>query len=152
MFENEIYDSAAFTCINGTKLLSLVDKQMKYFEDLTCIMTPKSVARKVKNKKNNYCSESVYEIGFQLNREFIKIIDVCHDDKLRHTLMTHVEIMPVLDNSQKRRNVSFSFSDFSYTFKVNNVYKQKSQKQTFARILGTSMVESYLTGRYKVIT
>ena len=94
-------------CLSGTTILNLVTGEEVDFASIKCKSTPVTSVRKLDEKCVN--NNSLIEIGFEMNKNFVTMMTVCFDDvKL---VPFYCKYSSIVANFGERRSV-FSGSDF----------------------------------------
>lgn len=113
------------------------------FNTITCVSVPTGSARYTKKKCAGTYRE--IEIGFNIDKRFIRHLSVCFDDKLRNSVYSHANLSSSIAGFQvgyPRPN----FLEANYynvtPDTVDGLYSRKNQRRTINRILGLSDTNS----------
>jgi hypothetical protein len=132
------------TCSSGS--IFYVDSNPYSFSDFACINYPYHTAR----KSGHVCydgTKSHIEIGFEVESDFYKIIDICFDDSAFNTLYSNFTLVSGIGGYQSGfPRPSFIQDDFYPGLSVNNLYTKNTQRQTISTILGsTELGDKYIS-------
>jgi len=130
--------TAMATCHFGTTFS--VNFVSYNFSNFACRSYPFPIAR--------YSGSTCYdgtkrhiEIGFQVEADFYKIIDICFDDVLYTTLYVKATIVSGIAGFQVGiREPSFIEDSFFPGMSVDSLYTQKTQRQTISGLLGSTQL------------
>jgi hypothetical protein len=139
--------TALTTCISDTTFF--VNSGFYYFSNFACQSYPSHIAR--------YSGSTCYdgtkrhiEIGYEVESDFYKLIDVCFDDVLYTTLYARAEIVSGIAGYQKSfRRPGFVKDSFYPGMSVDDLYTRLTQKDTISNILGLKPSRNeYINARY----
>jgi hypothetical protein len=129
-------ETALASCISGTSFF--VNLISYNFSDFACKSYPSHVAR--------YSGATCYdgtkrhiEIGFQVESDFYKLIDVCFNDVLYTTLYVQSTVVSgILGNQNGFPRPGFVQDSFFPGMSVDNLYTRNKQRETISRLLGST--------------
>jgi hypothetical protein len=130
--------TAMATCESGTTFLV---KRVPYnFSNFACKSNSSHIAR--------YSGSTCYdgtkrhiEVGFEVESDFYKLIDICFDDVLYTTLYAKATIVSGIAGYQKGfPRPSFIQDSFFPGMSVDNLYTRNTQRQTISGLLGSTLL------------
>jgi hypothetical protein len=130
--------TALATCDSGTRFF--VNSVSYNFSNFACGSYPFHTAR--------YSDIACYdgtkrhiEIGFEVEKDFYKLIDVCFDDFLYTTLYVKATIVSGIAGYQSGfPRPSFIVDSFFPGMPVNTLYTQITQRETISGLLGSTLL------------
>jgi len=130
--------TALATCISGTTFF--VNLVSYNFSNFACRSYPFHTAR--------YSGITCYdgtkrhiEIGFQVESDFYKLIDICFDDILYTTLYARATVVSGIAGFQRGfPRPNFIEGIFFPGMSVNTLYTQITQRETISRLLGSTQL------------
>jgi hypothetical protein len=130
--------TALATCNSGTTFS--VNSVSYDFSNFACKSYPFHTAR--------YSGSTFYdgtkrhiEIGFEVESDFYKLIDICFDDGLYTTLYAKATIVSGIAGYQSGfPRPSFIQDSFFPGMSVDNLYTQNTQRQTISGLLGSTLL------------
>jgi hypothetical protein len=137
--------TAMATCDSGTTFF--VNSVRYNFSNFACTSYPFHTAR--------YSGSTCYdgtkrhiEIGFEVESDFYKLIDVCFDDVLYTTLYAKATIVSGIAGYQRGfPRPSFILDSFYHGMSVNTLYTRSTQRKTISGLLGsTQLGDQYIDG------
>ena len=128
--------TALATCDSGTTFF--VKSDFYSFSNFACRRCPFHTAR--------YSGSTCYdgtkrhiEIGFEVERNFYKLMDICFDDVLYTTLYVKATIVSGIAGYQRGfPRPSFKQDSFFPGMSVNSLYTQITQRETISGLLGST--------------
>lgn len=127
-------------CVSGKTFVST--GRRFNFTTLACAYLPENVARRT----NEYCYENGVrvEIGFLLNNEFLRTIDICRDDKTMMTFWSKYLLTTSINGYQSGfpRPDKWKTGDFYEKFDVEKNYKSSTQINMIAKQIGSTELAS----------
>ena len=128
--------TALATCDSDTSFF--VNSVSYDFSNFACISYPFHTAR----YSNNTCYDGTkrhIEIGFEVESDFYKLIDVCFDDVLYTTLYVQATVVSGIAGYQSGfPRPNFIQDSFYPGMSVDNLYTQNTQLQTISGLLGST--------------
>jgi hypothetical protein len=125
--------TAVATCKSGT--IFYVNSVSYTFSDFACKIYPVHVAR----ASGNTCYDGTkrhIEIGFDVESDFYRLLDICFDDILRTTLYAKATIVSGIAGYQKVfPRTNFTQDTFFPMMSVENLYNRTTQRKTIRDIL-----------------
>lgn len=133
-------------CVNG-KTISSPNANVIGIDKIKCSKPVNSVAKRIPAKKCNHNRNNIIEIGFEAGRNWLRLIEVCHDSNKFETLWVHFEMNPLNDAAQKvvrprnssERSTDFIQDDFYPGVNVDSVYSKEGSEKGLRRILGAQI-------------
>jgi len=126
--------TAMATCISST--IFFVNLASHNFSNFACRSHPFHTARYSGSKCYDGTKRHI-EIGFLVELDFYKLIDICFDDVLRTTLYARATIVSGIAGFQRGfPRPSFIQGIFFPGMQVNNLYTQNTQRETINGLLG----------------
>ncbi|KAJ9590454.1 hypothetical protein L9F63_016513 [Diploptera punctata] len=108
------------------------------FSEFSCKSYPFHTAR----KSGDTCydgTKSHIEIGFEVENDFYKIMDVCFDDSEFNTLYSKFTVVSGIGGYQSGfPRPSFIQGNFYPGLSVDNLYTKNTQRQTISKLLGST--------------
>ncbi|XP_044756892.1 uncharacterized protein LOC123315307 [Coccinella septempunctata] len=120
------------TCLEGDTFLLGNDKIT--IQDLMCTNFPKPSVRRMKKK----CGKSFQqiEIGFSVQKQFVRVFIVCFDPVLQNTFYSHFRLTKWISHSQNAGRISWSNEYYNASSKqIDDAYVQKIQKERINSLL-----------------
>ncbi|XP_055372967.1 uncharacterized protein LOC129606599 [Condylostylus longicornis] len=121
-------------CKGGTSYE--VSGKIYNFTEFICTKTNDYIARPT--TKKCYNNSMIAEIGFEIiNKKFVKLMEICHDEISASTYYVQHNMGPF--NNKYQRNVTrpyFQQGKFFKKLNINKLYTQNEQIKTVGRILG----------------
>lgn len=121
----------------------LHDKIKYSFVDFECYSKlPLNVARRT--EKRCYNDAIVIEVGFEVQDRFLKLFEICHDEKIEQTYYTSYQLLPASPHIESGINrPSFKQGDFFIGKKIDSLYV--NQISIASGILGSeSLANKYI--------
>jgi hypothetical protein len=135
---NLVNRTALATCDSGTRFL--VNSVSYNFSKFACKSYPFHTARYSNSTCYNGTKRHI-EIGFEVEADFYKLIDVCFDDVLYTTLYVNATIVSGIAGYQSGfPRPSFIQDSFFPGMSVDNLYTQNTQRQTISGLLGSTLL------------
>ncbi|KDR18788.1 hypothetical protein L798_06469, partial [Zootermopsis nevadensis] len=129
---------ALATCSSGTTFY--INSIPYSFSDFACRSYPYHTAR----RSGSTChdgTKSHIEIGFEVESDFYKTIDICFDDNVLNTLYSKFTLVSGIGGYQIGfPRPSFLEDDFYPGIPVDNLYTKNTQRQTISNILGSTQL------------
>jgi hypothetical protein len=130
--------TALATCHSGTTFF--VNSVSYNFSNFACRSYPSQIAR----YSGITCydrTKSLIEVGFEVESDFYKLIDICFDDGLYTTLYVKATVVSGIAGYQSGfPSPNFIQDSFFPGMSVDNLYTQNTQLSTISRLLGTSQL------------
>jgi hypothetical protein len=136
--------TALATCSSGTTFyINLIPYS---FSDFACRSYPYHTARRSGSKCYDG-TKSHIEVGFEVESDFYKLIDICFDDTVFNTLYSKFTLVSGIGGYQIGfPRPSFLEDDFYPGISVDNLYTKNTQRQTISNILGsTQLGDTYIS-------
>jgi hypothetical protein len=135
--------TALATCISGTTFF--VNSVSYNFSNFACRSIPFHTERYSGSTCYNGTKRHI-EIGFEVESNFYKLIDVCFDDVLYTTLYVQATIVSGIAGFQRGfPRPNFIQGNFFRNMSVNTLYTQNTQRQTISGLLGsTELVDQFI--------
>ena len=131
-------NTAIATCNSGTTFY--VNSVSYNFSNFACKSYPFHVARDAGYTCYDGTKRHI-EIGFEVESDFYKLIDVCFDDILYTTLYSKATIVSGIAGFQTGfPRPSFIQDDFFPGMSVDTLYTRNTQRQTISTILGSTLL------------
>lgn len=128
--------TALATC--GSDTTFYINQIPHRFSEFACRGYPYHVARKSGSKCHDG-TKSHIEIGFEVESDFYKIIDICFDDIQLNTLYSKFTLVSSIGGYQVGfPRPSFIQDDFYPELSVDDLYTKNTQRQTISAILGST--------------
>jgi len=135
---NFVNRTALATCDSGTTFF--VNSVSYNFSNFACKSYPSHTARYSNSTCYNGTKRHI-EIGFEVEADFYKLIDVCFDDVLYTTLYVNATIVSGIAGHQSGiPRPSFVQDSFFPGMSVDNLYTQNTQRQTISGLLGSTQL------------
>ncbi|XP_069679728.1 uncharacterized protein [Periplaneta americana] len=130
--------TALATCTSGTTFT--VNSDSYDFAQFACNSYPFHVARASGGKCYDGTKLEI-EIGFEVESDFYKIIDICFDESLLSSLYSKFTLVSGIGGYQSGfPRPSFIQDDFYPGLSVNDLYTRNTQRETISNILGSSQL------------
>jgi hypothetical protein len=130
--------TALATCNSGTTFY--VDSISYDFSDFACKSYPFHTARFSGSTCYNGTKRHI-EVGFEVESDFYKLLDICFDDILYTTLYVKATIVSGIAGYQEGfPRPSFIEDDFFPGMSVDDLYSRNTQRQTISTILGSAQL------------
>ncbi|XP_011148137.2 uncharacterized protein LOC105188409 [Harpegnathos saltator] len=108
------------------------------FRTLTCAKDPED-STKYRKPPCCTCKHNPVEIGFKMGNDFIATIEICYNDETYETYYTKFRMTKHIGNFQRSYpRPQFKQGNFFHGINVNKLYTFRAQKETLAKILGSS--------------
>lgn len=122
--------------------LFLVHDKTYAMSELRCSAQAYHVARRTTHRCGPAGNETHVEVGFAVSADrFLRIMDVCHNEQLHHTLYSHFLLVPANAGFQRSfPRPAFVNGDFFGGRPVDRLYSKVVQMQTIGRVLGESRI------------
>ena len=135
---NFVNRTALATCDSGTTFF--VNSVSYNFSNFACKSYPSHTARYSNSTCYNGTKRHI-EIGFEVEADFYKLIDVCFDNVLYTTLYVNATIVSGIAGYQSGfPRPSFIQDSFFPGMSVDNLYTQNTQRQTISGLLGSALL------------
>ena len=130
--------TALATCVSGTKFF--VNSGFYNFSNFACRSYPFHIARYSGSTCYNGTKRHI-EVGFEVERNFHKLMDICFDDVLYTTLYVKATIVSGIAGFQRGfPRPNFIQGSFFPGMPVNSLYTQITQRQTISGLLGSTQL------------
>lgn len=130
--------TALATCRSDTTFH--IDQTVHTFSEFACKGYPYHTARRSGSKCHDG-TKSHIEIGFEVESDFYKIIDICFDDTQLNTLYSKFTLVSGIGGYQEAfPRPSFIQDDFYTGLSVDTLYTRVTQRQTISAILGSTQL------------
>lgn len=144
-------------CVRG-KTISWSNLESKDFQNIKCLKHIDSVARRNPVKKCNHNRNDIIEIGFQIERNWLQLLQVCHDSDRSGTLWVRYEMNSPNDGAHKVLRPgngarSTHFIPGNFYPKVQNVdeaYTVAGSEKSLRRILGDQALNALLLNNARI--
>ncbi|XP_046817966.1 uncharacterized protein LOC124423800 [Vespa crabro] len=130
------------TCV-GNKIFH-VNGENKNFSSLTCYHLPEHIAKITKS--SCYGRNTHFEIGFNLSTDFLRMIELCHNEKTYNTYYTKFRLTKLIGGHQEGYpRPKWNDGDHYGKIDINEQYKFSEQLITLEKLLNSSkLAKSYL--------
>jgi hypothetical protein len=126
------------TCYSGNTFF--VGPYYYDFSNFACRSYPFSTAR-YSGGICYYGTKRLIEVGFEVESDFYKLLDVCFDDFLFTTLYVKAIIVSGIAGFQRRFQRQNFIQDIFYRgISVDSLYTRNTQRQTISRLLGSTQL------------
>ena len=135
---NLVPRTALATCDSGTTFL--VNSVRYNFSNFASKSYPSHIARYSGSTCHDGTKRHI-EVGFEVESDFYKLIDVCFDDVLYTTLYAKETIVSGIAGYQKGfPRPSFVQDSFFPGMSVDTIYTRNTQRQTISGLLGSTLL------------
>nr|XP_018913086.1 PREDICTED: uncharacterized protein LOC109041265 [Bemisia tabaci] len=136
-------------CVSGTRF-SLGAKKTSNIEQIECTSSVKATLELDSGKK---CAKTgtQMKIGFEVERQLLPLMWVCHDIKAADTIFVEHDIPATIGGARifkARPDFEDGPSHLYEGINVKNVYTQKYQRGLFNQLLGKGQGEKFIKGTY----
>uniref|UniRef100_A0A336MTT0 CSON006568 protein n=1 Tax=Culicoides sonorensis TaxID=179676 RepID=A0A336MTT0_CULSO len=131
--DNSSINFRKVTCVDGTKFME--NNMQVDFKTLKCVKDSIHVANRISDKKC-FNNATIINIGFDIQKRFFKVYEICFDEVLERTHYVTHEFTPGYKWFQNPRpDVKFISTGFFNNTDVDKLYTRNVQRTTIAKIL-----------------
>ncbi|KAF7414763.1 hypothetical protein HZH68_003252 [Vespula germanica] len=131
------------TCVRNK--IFHVNGENRNFSSLTCYHLPEHTARHMKSPCYN--GNTHVEIGFNLSTNFLRVIELCRNEKTYNTYYTKFRMTKLIGGYQRSypRPSKWMVGDYFGKIDINRQYNFNTQLSTFQKLLNSSeLAKSHL--------